>query len=162
MRANSVACNKFKERRVFMSAVLSKVLAVFFTVVSIFLPAQPENAELTVRQVTTQSSSLTFELKNNTGRIISRPLAVLIEKQDENGQWQKADTGFGYNEIFYNLYPGQSTTEGIILTRYPEEEFCNLSEGLYRLTVQYTVVESVLKEKSVTVNITAEFTVIEA
>jgi len=142
-----------------MSSAISKILAVFFTVMSIFLPAQPENVEITIRQVTTESSSLSFELTNNTGRMIGRPLVALIEKQDENGNWQEADVGFGYNEIAYNVYPGQSTTEGIMLTNYPEDDFCTLEKGLYRLTVEYPVKSILITEK---VRVTKEFTVIEA
>ncbi len=143
-----------------MSSALSKVLAVFFTVMSIFLPAQPENTEISVSQVTTKSTSLSFELKNNTGRIIGRPLVSMIEKQDENGNWQEADIGFGYTEITYNVYPGQSTVEGIIFS-----PLCNLEKGIYRLTVEYSVksaLKEVLNQKMEKVRVTEEFTIIEA
>ena len=148
-----------------MSSAISKILAVFFTVMSIFLPAQPENVEITIRQVTTESSSLSFELTNNTGRMIGRPLVALIEKQDENGNWQEADVGFGYNEIAYNVYPGQSTSEGVSLAALHGNDSYILEKGLYRITVEYpvkSVLKEVLKQKMEKVRVTEEFTVIEA
>ena len=148
-----------------MSSAISKILAVFFTVMSLFLPAQPENVDITVNRVTTKSSSLSFELTNNTGRMIGRPHVALIEKQDENGSWQKYDIGFGYTEISYILYPGQSTSEGIFFTSHPDEDYRSFEEGLYRLTVEYQIkslIKAGLNQEAEKVRVTAEFTVIEA
>ena len=140
-----------------MSAFISNVLAVIMTLISIIMPAKPNNVELTVRKITTESTSISFEIKNNTGRLMGRPNVSLIEKKDENGKWQKADINFGQTEEYYNIYPGMSAVDSVFLASESPEESSMLSEGEYRLTVSYRI--GTISIETIKGSISSEFTV---
>ena len=120
-----------------MSTFLSTVLAMIMTLISIIMPAKPNNIKITVRQTTTESSSIVFEVQNNTGRLVSRPHVTLIEKKDGNGQWQKADFTYGWTEEAYNIYPGMSATDSVFFSTHEPDYTPPLTKGEYRLTLEY-------------------------
>ena len=136
-----------------MSAFLSTVLAILMSVLAVVYPAKPENVKVTVRPVTTQSSGITFECENRTRRTIDKPTVSAIEKKDENGNWQSVDVTYGWTDIGYNLSPGESAVDSIILGNF-FDEFEGFEEGEYRLTVKYT-----LKADGITAYASGEFTV---
>lgn len=64
-----------------MSTFFSTILAIFMSILSVILPAKPDNVIVTVRPVTTETAIITFECENNTRRTISRPYVTSIEKK---------------------------------------------------------------------------------
>lgn len=120
-----------------MSTFLNTVLAMIMTLISIIMPAKPNNIKITVRQTTTESSSIVFEVQNNTGRLMSRPNVALIEKKDGNGQWQKADFTYSWTEEYYNIYPGMSATDSVFFSTHEPDYTPPLTKGEYRLTLEY-------------------------
>ena len=136
-----------------MSAFLSTVLAILMSVLSVVYPAKPENVKVTVRPVTTQSSGIVFECENRTRRTISRPEVVSIEKKDENDNWQSVDVSYGRTEEYYNVAPGVSATDSIILGKF-FDEFEGFEKGEYRLTIEYTLIAD-----GITAYASGEFTV---
>lgn len=141
-----------------MSAFISKFLAVIMTLISIVMPAKADNAELTVRKVTTESTSISFEIQNNTGRAMSRPDVSLIEKKDENGQWQKADFLYGRTEEYYIIYPGRSAVDSVFLVSENSEEATTVPKGEYRITLKYKI--SNIRDEATPGTVSAEFTVL--
>lgn len=123
-----------------MKAFISKILAVFMTLISIVLPAEPNNVEFSVHDTTTASTSIVYTCINNTGRRIGRADTVSVEK-NVDGQWQETGIDFGRTEIFYYISPGGSSTDSIFFD--PDMSGNNraqyLEAGEYRLTISYSV-----------------------
>lgn len=124
-----------------MQTVISKILAIIMTLVSIIMPAQPNNVDVSVREVTTNSAGLTYVCVNNTGRKIDRPDIKCLEKYVD-GEWEEVDLAYGRTEIAYTVNPGGDCVESVDFGGLDENfEFYNfhLETGYYRLTVEYTV-----------------------
>lgn len=122
-----------------MTAIISRILAIFMTLVSIVLPAQPNNVEVTVRDMTTESAGIVYTCVNNTGRRMDRPDIVSIEKNID-GEWQKVKIGLEITDEFYYVHPGYSCTERAGFgTLDNENNYVNqhLDAGEYRLTIGY-------------------------
>lgn len=119
-----------------MSAFFSTILAIFMSVLSVILPAKPDNVNVTVRPVTTETAIITFECENNTRRTIDRPHVTSIEKKDENGNWQNTDIAYGYTEEAYSIRHGGSAVDSIELGDI-FEDFEGLEKGEYRINVKY-------------------------
>lgn len=143
-----------------MSTFFSTVLAIIMTLISIIMPAKPNNVKITVRQTTTESSSIVFEVQNNTGRLMSRPHVASIEKKDINGQWQKADFTYGWTEEAYNIYPGMSATDSVFFSTYDPNYIPPLTKGEYRLTLEYKIGN--ISGEVVPGTASAEFTVVQS
>ena len=121
-----------------MSAFFSTIMAIFMSILSVILPAKPDNVKVTVRPVTTETAIITFECENNTRRTIDRPHVTSIEKKDENGNWQNTNIAYGYTEEAYSIYHGRSSVDSIEIGD-PFEEFKGLEKGEYRLNVKYII-----------------------
>lgn len=119
-----------------MSAFFSTIIAIFISVLSVILPAKPDNVKVIVRPVTTETAIITFECQNNTRRTIDRPHVISIEKKDENGDWQNANIAYGYTEEAYSIRHGGSSVDSIELGNI-FEEFEGLEKGEYRINVKY-------------------------
>ncbi|MBE6786128.1 MAG: hypothetical protein E7538_07860 [Ruminococcaceae bacterium] len=119
-----------------MSTIFSTILAIFMSVLSVILPAKPDNVKVTVRPVTTESAIITFECENNTRRTINRPNVISIEKKDENGDWQNANVAYGYTEVAYSIHHGGNAVDSIELGNL-FEDFDGLEKGEYRINVKY-------------------------
>ncbi len=121
-----------------MSALFSAVLAILMSIISVILPAKPDDVKVSVRPVTTETAIITFECENNTRRTIHRPYVTSIEKKDENGNWQNTNIAYGYTEEAYSIRHGGSAVDSIELGD-SFENFQGLEEGEYRLIVRYIV-----------------------
>lgn len=124
-----------------MQAIISKILSVIMILVSVIMPAQPNNVEVSVRDITTKSAGLTYDCVNNTGRRIDRPDIKSLEKYVDN-EWEEIALPYGRTEIAYFVNPGGDCTESVDFGGLDENfEFYvfYLEEGYYRLTVEYTV-----------------------
>lgn len=121
-----------------MSAFFSTIIAIFMSILSVILPAKPDNVKVTVRPVTTETAIITFECENNTRRTIDRPYVTSIEKKDENGNWQNTNIAYGYTEEAYSIRHGGSVVDSIEIGD-PFEEFKGLEKGEYRLNVKYII-----------------------
>lgn len=124
-----------------MTAIISRIFAIFMTLVSIILPAQPNNVEVTVRDMTTESAAIVYTCVNNTGRRMNRPDTASIEK-NVDGEWQKVTIGLVRTEELYYVHPGYSCTERAEFgTLDNENNYVNqhLDAGEYRLTIYYKI-----------------------
>ena len=119
-----------------MSTFFSTILAIFMSILSVILPAKPDNVIVTVRPVTTESAIITFECENNTRRTISRPYVTSIEKKDDNGDWQNINIAYGYTEEAYSIRHGGRAVDSIELGDI-SETFEGLEKGVYRINVKY-------------------------
>ena len=119
-----------------MSAFFSTIIAIFMSILSVILPAKPDNVKVTVRPVTTETAIITFECENNTRRTIDRPHVTSIEKKDENGNWQNTNIAYGYTEEAYSIRHGGSVVDSIELGDI-FEDFEGLEKGEYRINVKY-------------------------
>lgn len=119
-----------------MSTFFSTILAIFMSILSLILPAKPDNVIVTVRPVTTETAIITFECENNTRRTISRPYVTSIEKKDENGNWQNANIAYGYTEEAYSIRHSGKAVDSIELGDI-FETFEGLEKGEYRINVKY-------------------------
>lgn len=130
-----------------MNAIISRLLAIFFTVFSFFTVAQPQNVEITVKEITTESTSVVFTCKNNTGKIMSEIDYINLE-QNVEGEWHKIRVDYYIPEMAYRIYPSETVTKSFRLsfTEFGEPgevtATCfNLEKGEYRMTVGYRVYE---------------------
>lgn len=124
-----------------MTAIISRIFAIFMTLISIILPAQPNNVEVTVKDMTTQSTSIVYTCVNNTGRRMDRPYIKSIEK-NVDGEWQKVSISLTITEEFYCVHPGGSCTEGAGFVSFDEnfsEAHEHLEAGEYKLTIGYGI-----------------------
>lgn len=121
-----------------MSAFFSTIIAIFMSILSVILPAKPDNVKVTVRPVTTETAIITFECENNTRRTIDRPHVTSIEKKDEYGNWQNTNIAYGYTEEAYSIRHGGSVVDSIELGDI-FEDFEGLEKGEYRLNVKYII-----------------------
>ena len=121
-----------------MSAFFSTIIAIFMSILSVILPAKPDNVKVTVRPVTTETAIITFECENNTRRTIDRPHVTSIEKKDENGNWQNTNIAYGYTEEAYSIRHGISSVDSIELGDI-FEDFEGLKKGEYRFNVKYVI-----------------------
>ena len=124
-----------------MTQFISRILAILMTLVSILMPAKPDNVEVTVKDMTTESACITFTCVNNTGRRMDRPEIKMIEK-NVDGEWEEVQTGYFMTEIAYYVNPGFSCTESVELCNLDEDFnviYTHLEPGVYRLTVKYGV-----------------------
>ena len=125
-----------------MTAFISRILAIIMTLISIIMPVKPNNTELTVKEMTAESSTVAFTCVNNTGRRIDRPDVKCIEKKVD-GQWKEVDVSFVRTDIGYSVNPGMECTDSVSLCRWNDDtemhEYVTLSAGEYRLTVVYAV-----------------------
>ncbi len=121
-----------------MSAFFSTIIAIFMSILSVILPAKPDNVKVTVRPVTTETAIITFECENNTRRTIDRPHVTSIEKKDENGNWQNTNIAYGYTEEAYSIRHGGSVVDSIELGDI-FEDFEGLEKGEYRINVKYSL-----------------------
>lgn len=119
-----------------MSTFFSTILAIFMSILSVILPAKPDNVIVTVRPVTTETAIITFECENNTRRTISRPYVTSIEKKDESGNWQNTNVAYGYTEEAYSIRHGGKAVDSIELGDI-FETFEGLEKGEYRINVKY-------------------------
>lgn len=119
-----------------MSTFFSTILAIFMSILSVILPAKPDNVIVTVRPVTTETAIITFECENNTRRTISRPYVTSIEKKDNNGNWQNTNVAYGYTEEAYSIRHGGKAVDSIELGDI-FETFEGLKKGEYRINVKY-------------------------
>ena len=138
-----------------MSAFFSTIIAIFMSILSVILPAKPDNVKVTVRPVTTESTAIVFECENNTRRIIDRPGVASIEKKDENGNWQRVNMNYIFTEEYYAIYPGKSAVDSIGMLSESFDAY-KLQKGEYRITITY-----VLHDENVTGSASGEFTVAE-
>ncbi len=111
---------------------LSDILIFFITFFHLMLPAQPENLEITLNPVTTESTSISFEIKNKTNRPVGRPTFYFEKNVD--GKWEKAGFKYAIPEYGYTLTPTATETEGVYIEN-PE----SVTAGEYRLNVFYRV-----------------------
>ena len=119
-----------------MSTFFSTILAIFMSILSVILPAKPDNVIVTVRPVTTETAIITFECENNTRRTISRPYVTSIEKKDNNGNWQNTNIAYGYTEEAYSIRHSGEAVDSIELGDI-SETFEGLEKGVYRINVKY-------------------------
>lgn len=132
-----------------LTHTLGNILIFIITAFHLIFPAQPENLEITVNPVTSESRSITFEIKNNTHRPVGRPNFSFERKVD--GKWEKAGFIYYIPEYGYTLTPTATETEGVYIEN-PE----SVTAGEYRLTVIYRVgtgINSTSKQQK-TVNFT--------
>ncbi len=115
-----------------MYHLISKILVFFITLAFLLLPAKPENLEITVNPVTTETQGISFEIKNNTNRPVGRPNFSF--ERNVNGQWESSELIYAVPEYGYTLYPTQTATESVWIEN-PE----SITEGEYRLTLSYRV-----------------------
>ncbi len=115
-----------------LTHTLKSILVFIITAFHLILPAQPENLEITVKPVTAETQSITFEIKNNTHRPINKPDFSFERKVD--GEWKNADFIYFIPEDAYVLYPTGTVTEGVHIEN-PE----SVTKGEYRLMVSYRV-----------------------
>lgn len=125
-----------------MTEFISRILAIIMTLISIIMPVKPNNTELTVKEMTAESSTVAFTCVNNTGRRIDRPDVKCIEKKVD-GQWKEVDVSFVRTDIGYSVNPGMECTDSVSLCRWNDDtempEYVTLSKGEYRMTVVYAV-----------------------
>lgn len=119
-----------------MSTFFSTILAIFMSILSVILPAKPDNVIVTVIPVTTETAIITFECENNTRRTIDRPYVTSIEKKDENGNWQNTNIVCGCTDEAYSIRHGGSAVGSIELGDI-FETFEGLEKGEYRINVKY-------------------------
>lgn len=124
-----------------MQAIISRIMAVFMTLVSLLLPAQPNNVEVRVKDMTTASVSISYTCINNTGRRMSRPDIKTLEKKVD-GEWQEIKISYARTEIAYHVNPGIACSESAVLEEFDENGniiYNYLEAGEYRLTVYYRI-----------------------
>lgn len=129
-----------------MTAIISKILIFFFTVASFFTIAQPANVEITVNEVTTESTSVGFTYQNKTNKIMSELDSMRLHK-NVDGQWKEIDLEYAIPEVAYRTYQNQKVKDSLPLTSYDWENgdgalhYVKLTEGEYRLTIGYRIWE---------------------
>ncbi len=129
-----------------MLNAISKIIVFFYILVSFFTVAQPENVEITVNDVTTESTSVGFTYQNKTGKIMSELDSMRLHK-NINGQWEEIDLEYAIPEVAYRTYQNQKVKDSLPLTSYDWENcdgalhHVKLTEGEYRLTIGYRIYE---------------------
>ena len=130
-----------------MTSLISKILIFFFTFVSFFTVAKPANVEITVNEITTESTSIGFTYQNKTNKIMSELDSMTLYK-NVDGQWEKIELNYAIPEVAYRTYQNQKVKEALPLTRYDFESedvslnYVKLTVGEYKLTIGYRIYES--------------------
>ncbi len=129
--------------------VFYDILLICIAIFHFMLPAQPENLEVTVNPVTTETRAISFEIKNNTHRTVGRP--TFSFERNVSGEWEDAGFNYAIPEYGYTLYPTGTETESAYIEN-PEA----LTAGEYRLTVFYRVGTGIksVSEQQVSVDFT--------
>ena len=138
----------------FLKPLLADILVYLITAFYLILPAQPDNAELTVREVRAGDSGITYEIVNNTRRIIGKPDSFIMEKNID-GYWvEMSDTNIAMTDVAYTVFPGGFLSDTVWIYGFPESDVFpesnplpsvsfddtdGFEQGEYRLTVFYPV-----------------------
>lgn len=127
-----------------MTDFISKILIFFFTVASFFTIAQPSDVEITVNEVTTESTSISFTYQNKTGKIMSEINSYKLEK-NVDGEWVDMELVVFIPEVAYRTYPNTQVKDGFQLLRVDGDGLTitdfKLGKGEYRLTISYRIYE---------------------
>lgn len=128
-----------------MIPIFSKIIALFLFALSVFLPARPERVDISLEISEKESQTITVFWENNTNKAITEP-TFFIERLTD-GKWENLPfaEGFGFPEIYTQHYP----TEKGRFTIDTEAVFGKtLSDGVYRITLCYSLIRSDIKEGS--------------
>ncbi len=126
--------------------MLSKIIVFFYILVSFFTVAQPSNVEITVNEVTTESTSVGFTYQNKTNKIMSELDSMKLHK-NVDGQWEEIELDYFMPEVAYRTYQNQKMRDSLPLTKYDWESgdgklhYVKLTKGEYRLTIGYRIWE---------------------
>lgn len=123
--------------------MLSKIIVFFYILVSFFTVAQPSNVEITVNEVTTESTSVGFTYQNKTNKIMSELDSMKLYK-NVDGQWEIINLSYAIPEVAYRTYQNQVVWDALPLTAFDSDhEFCRvkLTEGKYKLVIGYRIYE---------------------
>lgn len=112
-----------------MISFINKVFTIMMILVAFILPAQPDNAPVTVKEVTTQSKHISYTYTNKTNRIIRSSSRVTAFEKNIDGEWTAVEYCQAIPEVAYDVFPGQTDTAS-----FKAE---NLTVGEYRLTISY-------------------------
>ncbi|MBR3553372.1 MAG: hypothetical protein IKN72_08290 [Clostridia bacterium] len=117
---------------------ISNLFVTIVAVLSMLLPAKPNNVTLNVSApVTTETTVITFEIENRTRRTISYPEeSFCLEEQTADGWNPVEEVDHGVNEPMYQQRTGLTAKEQIDLSTVYGGP---LGAGVYRLTFFYNV-----------------------
>ncbi len=120
--------------------VIGKIVAFITIIATLFLPAQIDNAAITIdtENITAQTQEIRFTLTNTTNKCIANACRVIKVEKDVDGQWIEQEFGYFSNEIAFTLYPNQADSSTWF-------KVANLTEGEYRFTVEYNAITSLTK-----------------
>lgn len=126
--------------------MLIKIIVFFYILVSFFTVAQPSNVEITVNEVTTESTCIGFTYQNKTNKIMSELDSMKLYK-NVDGLWEEIHLSYAIPEVAYRTYQNQQVKESLPLTNYDFESedgnfnYVKLTKGEYKLTIGYRIYE---------------------
>lgn len=113
-----------------MTNLISKILTFVVLLVTLVLPANPNNAPVTVKEVTTQSEYISYTYTNRTNKTIDSSSWVSAFEKNVDGEWIPVKFCQAIPEVAYSVFPGKTDSAS-----FDVEE--NLTIGQYKLTVSY-------------------------
>lgn len=114
-----------------MSDLIYRAVTILIVFVTFLLPAQPNNAPVTVKEVTTQSNRISYTYTNKTNKITDSSSWVSAFEKNVDGEWIPVKYCQAIPEVAYNVFPGRTDSSSFKVK--------NLTVGEYRLTISYNL-----------------------